>query len=295
MPPERDLNVNEISEDNSRLSKTLKEKKKKKRNIVYDILIVICLIVFCASAFYLGRWMLENYKSGKVISEVKEEVEIEPEKVKTKGGKVIAGMDGDGEEGANAYLDLDMEKLYAKNPDTVGWIRVNGTLVDYPVVQTSNNDYYLTRDFQENYNDAGCPFMDYRNDASDLKNNKNVIIYGHARKDRSMFGSLDYCRQSWWYTEPSFPLIKYTTMTEKTVWQVFSVYTINVNEFYYIRTDFADDSDFLSFVNTVKGFSDHNYGVEINADDTIMTLSTCAYNGKDRLVVHAKLVQTEAR
>ena len=258
-------------------------------------MILICLIVFGISAFYLGRWMLDNYKSGKVTEETKEIAEVETEKVKTKGGKVIAGMEGDEKDGEKGYLDLDVEKLYAANSDAVGWIRVNGTLVDYPVVQTNNNDFYLRRDFKGDYSDAGCPFMDYRNNGKDIKSNKNVIIYAPARKDRSMFGSLDYCRQSWWYNEPSFPYIRYTTLDEKTVWKIFAVYTVNVDDFYYIRTEFADDEDFMDFIGEINKINEHNFGVEVSADDTIMTLSTCAYNGKDRLVVHAKLVQTEAR
>lgn len=286
------------SQKNSKQSKAKNNKgnkTKKKKNIVYDIAIIVCVIVFGISAYYLGSWMWENHKAGKVANEAKEKGGVETETVQTKGGKVIAGMDGDDADGKLSYLNLNMDELYAVNSDTRGWIRVNGTLVDYPVVQCNNNDYYLTHDFEENYNDAGCPFMDYRNNGKNLRANRNVVIYGHARKDRSMFGSLDYCRQSWWLNEPSFPIVRYTTLDEKTVWKIFSVYTINVDEYYYIQTEFGSDSEFMSFVNDVKSFSEHDFGVEVTADDTIMTLSTCAYNGKDRLVVHAKLVQAEPR
>ncbi len=293
MPPEEN-NETVTGSGASRLEKTV-SKKKKKKNIIYDILIAICLIVFAVSAFYLDRWMWDNYKSGKITEETKEIAEVETEKVKTKGGKVIAGMEGDETEGEKDYLDLDVEKLYAANPDAVGWIRVNGTLVDYPVVQAGNNDFYLRHDFKGDYSDAGCPFMDYRNNGKDIKSNKNVIIYAHARKDRSMFGSLDYCLQPWWYGESSFPYIRYTTLDEKTVWKIFAVYTVNVDEFYYIRTEFADDADFMKFIDEINKINEHNFGVDVSADDTIMTLSTCSYGNKDRLVVQAKLIQSEAR
>ncbi len=270
-----------------------KIKKRKKVNFVYDAIIGLCIIVFCVSAFFLGRWLWQNYKTKAVTDNAMEVAGVENSKVDTEVGKVIAGMDGDDGEDSFSYLDLNMEELYARNSDTVGWIRVNGTMVDYPVVQCNNNDYYLTRDFEENYTDAGCPFLDYRNNASDIAANRNFIIYGHARKDRSIFGSLDFCRQSWWQNEDSFHLIRYTSMNQKTVWRIFSAYTINVEDYYYIQTDFGTAEEFELFVNDLRSFSEYNFGVDVGAGDTIMTLSTCAYNGDDRLVVHAKLIQAE--
>lgn len=271
----------------------VKMKKKKKVNFVYDAIIALCIIVFCVSAFFLGRWLWQNMKTKVVTDKAMDLAGLENETVDTEGGKVIAGMDGDDGKDGFSYLDLNMNELYERNHDTVGWIRVNGTLVDYPVVQCGNNDYYLTRDFEENYTDAGCPFLDFRNDASNIAANRNFIIYGHARKDRSIFGSLDFCRQGWWQNEESFQLIRYTSLNQKTVWRVFSAYTINVDEYYYIQTEFGNDDEFVRFVNDLKGFSEYDFGVDVGAGDTVMTLSTCAYNGDDRLVVHAKLVQVE--
>lgn len=270
-----------------------KKKKKKKGDWIFTLLLIICIGVFCFSAYHLGSWLYTNYRASKVTDMAKKAADVENETVSTEGGDVIAGMDGDGEDGTLKYLDLDMDELYAINNDAVGWIRVNGTLVDYPVVQCSNNDYYLTADFEQNSNSAGCPFVDYRNNGTDVTANKNYIIYGHARKDRSMFGSLDYCRQTWWINNSSFRYIRYNTLTQKTVWKVFSVYTINVTGFNYIETDFESDEAFQSFADTVSGLSMYDFGETVTASDTIMTLSTCAYDGHDRLVVHAKLVQVE--
>ncbi len=267
--------------------------KKKKVNFVYDSIIALCIVVFCVSAFFLGRWLWQNYRTASVTDNAKDMAGLSEETVSTEGGKVIAGMEGDDGDGNFSYLDLNMAELYEKNSDVVGWIRVNGTLVDYPVVQCGNNDYYLARDFEGNITGAGCPFLDFRNDAANIAANRNFVIYGHARKDRSIFGSLDFCRQGWWQSEPGFHLIRYTSLNQKTVWRIFSAYTINVDEFYYIQTEFSGDEEFQEFADTLVNLSECDFGVPVGAGDTIMTLSTCAYNGDDRLVVHAKLVQIE--
>ncbi len=272
-----------------------KAQKKKKANLVYDLIIALCIIVFCTSAFFLVRWLWQNQKNKVVVDNAHSIADIsETEKVETEVGKVLAGMEGDEGEEGYSYLDLNMDELSNINSDTVGWLRVNGTMVDYPVVQCGDNEYYLTHDFEGNYTDAACPFLDYRNNAYSITSNRNFIIYGHARKDRSIFGSLDFCRQSWWQNNDSFQLIRYTSHNEQTVWRVFSVYTLKIDDYYYIETEFENDKAFGKFIDDIQDLSERDFGVSVGADDTILTLSTCAYNGDDRLVVHAKLVQVDS-
>lgn len=270
------------------------EKKKKRKRIILDILIVVFAGVFCFSAYKLGRWIYENYNSWKVSEKASRTAHISYETVERDNGKVIAAMKGDDKNDNKVFLDLNIENLKEMNPDTVGWLRVNGTLIDVPVVQAPDNEYYLYHDFEKNYTHVGCPFLDYRNSSSGISDRHN-IIYGHALRSGQMFNSLRYTTQDWWLEDPSMHYVRFTTEDAMTVWQVFSVYTVKLDGYYYIRTDFSGDEDFGGFVQDLKGLSIHDFGVDVGATDRILTLSTCALNGDDRLVVHAKLVQTAQR
>ena len=184
-------------------------------------------------------------------------------------------------------IDVDFKELKKKNKDTVGWIKVNGTNINYPFVQTKDNDYYLTRSFDKTYNDAGWVFLDYRNNIKEL--NKNTIIYAHSRRDRTMFGSLKNILSNGWLKNTDNYIIKLSTEYENTLWQVFSVYHIpTTND--YLRINFANDKEYLEFLNKLKNRSLYNFNTSINEGDYIITLSTC-YNKTDKVVLHAKLIK----
>ena len=188
-------------------------------------------------------------------------------------------------------INVDFEELLNDNSDTVGWIQVNGTNINYPIVQTTNNDYYLTRAFDKSYNDAGWVFMDYRNDAEDF--NKNTIIYAHSRLDKTMFGSLKNILRSGWLDNSDNYVIKLSTPYENTLWQVFSVYHLPTTSD-YLKVEFNSDSDYNDFLNMISSRTAYNFGTSVNTDDKILTLSTC-YANDEKLVVHAKLIKREKR
>ena len=106
----------------------------------------------------------------------------------------------------NESLEVDFNELLKKNPDTVGWIEVKGTNINYPIVQTTDNSYYLTHAFDKTKNEAGWVFMDYRNDAVNF--NQNTILYAHSRLTGSMFGSLKNILESSWYTNKNNHIIR---------------------------------------------------------------------------------------
>ena len=183
---------------------------------------------------------------------------------------------------------IDFDKLKKDNNDTKGWIQVNNTNINYPVVQYRNNDYYLTHSFDKKYTDAGWVFLDYRNNIDDF--DKNTIIYGHARLDRTMFGTLKNILKKDWYTNKNNQIIKLYTLNEYTEWQVFSVYHIET-ENYYITTEFTND-EFKKFIKVLKNRSIYNFNVEVNENDKILTLSTCHLKN-EKIVLHAKLIKKE--
>ena len=188
-------------------------------------------------------------------------------------------------------ISVDFNNLISKNKDTVAWLQLNGTNINYPVVQTSDNNYYLTHAFDGSYNQAGWVYMDYRNNPVEF--DKNTIIYGHGMNNNTIFGTLRYIVENWWYTNPDNAIVKLSTPTENTLWQVFSVYTIP-EEGYYLQTTFNDDKTYLEFLNTLNKRSIYNFNTEINEKDSIITLSSC-YNNELRVVLHAKLIKREKR
>ena len=170
----------------------------------------------------------------------------------------------------------------------MGELIVNNTNINYPVVQGSDNDYYLDHNINKEKNANGWIFLDYRNDAMNL--NKNNIIYGHNMYYSGiMFGTLYKTANSSWYTNPENQIITYNTLYEDMQFQIFSIYRVpDTND--YLKVFFDDDNDFLDFIDMITKRSIYNFNVPVNADDKIITLSTCSNNGTKRLVIHAVLI-----
>jgi sortase B len=174
--------------------------------------------------------------------------------------------------------------LKEKNPDTVGWIKVEGTNIDYPVVRGKNNDFYLNHSFDKSPNGVGWVFADYRDnfDGNDL----NTIIYGHNRRDGTMFGTLKNILKKEWYDNNT--TITYADPSGVYNYKIFSIYRIE-KEDYYITTGFQNKTEYKQFLDTLKSRSIKNFGVELTENDQILTLSTCANDNRYRVVLHAKV------
>lgn len=189
------------------------------------------------------------------------------------------------------YMEVDLYNLKKENSETIAWINVNNTNINYPVVKHNDNDYYLNHDFYGLKNEAGWVFMDYRNNVENF--DKNTIIYAHARKNKTMFGSLKNILNSNWQKNTNNHALKLSTEYFNSIWQVFSVYKIpTTND--YIQTNFDSDELYLEFLSKIKNRSIYNFNVDINSDDKILTLSTC-YTGNQKVVLHAKLIKSQKR
>ncbi|MEG0025963.1 MAG: class B sortase [Bacilli bacterium] len=269
--------------------------KKKQKFNTYTIIIIISIIVFIIGGFFLFKWYIDGAKSNNIQKNIKEKVEIK----ETSGGEAI-NPPARTEEIHNDYWDymkmplinVDFHKLLKINQDTVGWLQVSGTNINYPIVQSGDNDYYLHHAFNGSTNNAGWIFADYRNDLSSL--DKNNVIYGHGRLDTTMFGSLKNILTSNWYNDSNNHVIKLSTLTQNTLWQVFSVYSINA-ESYYITTDFPTTNQYDQFLKTLKSRSIFSFSGNVNPEDKIITLSTCQDNYDHRVVMHAKLIKAETK
>lgn len=282
----------------SRVTYQQKKRRKKKlrfRKWVIVVFLLFFLGIFTFSAYKIYAWYSDNKKVDNLSDDV------------LKNTKVKEKKDNDNTENVNPpedvfndywdyikmnLLEVDFNELLKKNPDTVGWIEVKGTNINYPIVQTTDNSYYLTHAFDKTKNEAGWVFMDYRNDAVNF--NQNTILYAHSRLTGSMFGSLKNILESSWYTNKNNHIIRLSTPTENTMWQVFSVYTIP-KESYYITPNFNSNEAYQEFLNTMKSRSEVEFSAEVNTNDKILTLSTCKDNFGNRVVMHAKLIKKELR
>ena len=144
----------------------------------------------------------------------------------------------------------------------------------------------MNRNFEKEYNGGGWLFADYKNkfDGTD----KNIVIYGHNMKDKSMFGTLENILKEDWYNNEENYIIDFITEETEQKYEVFSVYKIK-NEDYYITTEFKG-KEFEKFIGTLKSRSVKKFDVEVSGEDSILTLSTCADNNEYRVVLHAKKV-----
>ena len=179
------------------------------------------------------------------------------------------------------------DKLLKVNSDMVGWLTVKGVEIDYPVVRTTDNSYYLKRNFYKEKDYNGWVFMDYRNNSIEL--NDNTIIYAHNRFTSGvMFGQLPNIRKKAWLKDKNNYDITFNTLYENGTWRIFSYYSIDVTSDYLITT-FIEKESYQEFLDMITKRSEHKFDTKVTTDDKILTLSTCLDNNQ-RFVVHAVLV-----
>ncbi|MBC8544307.1 MAG: class B sortase [Clostridia bacterium] len=267
-----------------------KEKKPKRKasraeRIILNILLFVCIVVFVFCLYKLGVIIYGYYQNRQVQSQVQTLFYGDSTLKQASGGEEASF----GESAAFEDYTLSLEKLRETNPDVVGWIQVPDTLIDYPVLQTTDNDYYLTKNFYREYNSAGSIFMDYRNDLSAGRD--NLVLYGHRMKDTSMFGNITkFLKEDFFREHPRF-----TFITDGHVYtcEIFAVYQ-TTTDFEYNRVGFDSDTDYLNFIEECRRHSKYATDVTVGPEDTIITLSTCDYaldKEKGRLVMQAKLVE----
>jgi len=268
-----------------------KKKLRLKKKFIYYFLFLIPIPLLIFSTIEIISWLHDSPKTKDIIKNIEDITEVI--EYESEEAEII-----ESEELPNTpywnfikmnLIDVDFKDLKEINSDVVSWLYVGGTNVNYPVVQTTDNDYYLNHAFDKSSNSAGWLFMDYRNDYKDY--GKNTIIYGHNRKDQTMFGSLKNVLAKSWYKDKNNRVIKMSSESNNTLWQIFSVYTIETTND-YIQTFFKDDIDYQNFINLIKERSTANFNTNVTTNDRILTLSTC-HGSTKKLVVHAKLIKIE--
>jgi sortase B len=177
------------------------------------------------------------------------------------------------------------KELLDINKDVVGWIKIPGTKIDYPVVQGDNNQFYLNHDINKEISSHGSIFMDYR---SSHDEELNTVIYGHNMKDGSMFAGLSQYKKADFYEKN--PYIEYDSLGQSMKWQIFSVYIYQLNDDYF-KVYFNDSKEYYQYLDEIIFKSIYDTGVVVTQEDKILTLMTCSYETNDsRIVIHAKRV-----
>ena len=256
--------------------KRLKDDKKKLKTIIS----IVFFIIFIICIAYL---IYNNYSKNKDKEVIKEVQEYEPEvPVEEKQTDKTDTM-------------LKVEELQKSNQDVKGWIKIDNTIIDYPVVQGSDDDYYLTHNYKKEKNKYGSIFLKSKCDLNAI--NSNLIIYGHNMKDAEMFNSLLKYADKTFYDEHK--RINITTESEERQYEIVAVFKSRVfykdeqNVFrYYNYINFENENKYNEYINNVKKEQLYDTGISANYGEQLITLITCEYSQENgRMIVVAKKIQ----
>lgn len=250
------------------------------KNIIYYLTLLLLSIIFIISLKNIINWLYDNHHTKKMIDKISDNTIIK-----------TVDEDNNQEDNTENLIDVDFEKLKKINSDVVGYIIVNNTNINYPVVKTFDNEFYLNHSFDRSYNKAGWVFMDYRNHNEFF--DTNTILYAHGRLDNTMFGSLRNVIEESWYKNQDNYIINYSNDYYNTMWQVFSVYKIKTTND-YLNINFSSPKKYQEFIDLIKNRSVYDFKVDVTSDDKLMTLSSC-YDDINKVVLHAKLIKYQEK
>ena len=191
----------------------------------------------------------------------------------------------------NSYEKIRVEKeeenLYDKYEDYRGWIKIDNTNINYPIVQGKDNSFYLDKDINKNYLSSGSIFMNYLNHGF---NDENTVLFGHHMRNKTMFAQLKkYKEKEFFYGNNDIVIEVENGKVLK--YKVFSAYVTDSKD-NYIKTNFDDKDQYKEFLEDIKNKSQYKSDIDVNENDKIITLSTCSYEFNDaRMVVHGKLLK----
>ena len=263
------------------------KKKERKRKILMAVCVFLCIISFG----YLGAYYQVSAKSAREFEELSALKKAGAWAVNSGNKKVEVHLtDKD-----TPIPDIlpEYKKIHQKNQKLIGWVKIDDTIIDYPVMQTVNNEYYLNHNFNQEEDRNGCIFMDYQCDV--VKGCDNMILYGHHMKSGKMFGTLNKYSEEAYYEE--HPIIQFDTIYEKGKYQVMYVFRSKVYSEedvtfkYYQFINATSEMEFNSYLNEMAELSLYDTGITASYGDKLLTLSTCDYQEKKgRFVVVAKKI-----
>lgn len=263
----------------------------KKREKIRKWILAACMCVAAVCFGYLGMYYyqtkrLDDYASiQQSLKGVPSPIEVTPETVV---------IHYDNQEIVVPDILDEYKTLYSLNKKLIGWIKIDDTYIDYPVLQTSNNEYYLNHNFDQEEDKNGSIFMD--KDCMILPRSTNLILYGHHMRSGRMFGQLDKYSSEDFYEEHKY--IQFDTIYEKGTYEVMYVFRSRIYEEseirfkYYQFIEASSETEFNSYMKEMAEMSLYDTGVTAEFGDELLTLSTCDYyTDYGRFVVVAKKIQ----
>ncbi len=277
--------LEDFDKDMQRQIVAVLKKKEQKRKM----LIAGCLFMCIVSFGYLGAYYQVSAKSAREFEEL---AALKEAGAQYRGStEVKIHLTDDTVETPDILPEYTL--VHQKNQRLIGWVKIDDTIVDYPVMQTVNNEYYLDHNFNQEEDRNGCIFMDYQCDV--IRGCDNIILYGHHMKSGKMFGTLNKYGKESYYEE--HPVIQFDTIYEKGTYQVMYVFRSKVYSEedvtfkYYQFINAASEKEFNSAMNEMAALSLYDTGVTASYGDQLLTLSTCDYQeNKGRFVVVAKKI-----
>lgn len=285
----------------------------------YSILYVILIVSFISILGYLSYdFVIRPYLSNKVLNETKDlfyKDDNDEDNINTdnhdENDTIVDNLNDIPNETDDTELDstdtitepkdsmgrlLQFHELLTVNEDIKGWLNIPKSNIDYPIVQSSDDDpeFYLTRNFLKDKDKAGTIFLDINSSVED--NTKNFVLHGHNMTSTdNMFHYLLEYNSIEYYKER--PVIKFDTIYDKGDWKIFALIKTNGSSdteplFDYTRSVFLNDYDFLDFLYDIQIRSIYDYGIDLNEDDQIISLSTCSYEVDNyRTVIFARKIR----
>lgn len=268
----------------------LREMKKRER--IRRGIVAVCSLLVVGSLAYLANYSyrtkrLDDYAA--IQKNLKNTALTTPETPETP----VIHYDDDT---ADTLPDIlpEYQTLYSLNKRLIGWVKIDDTYIDYPVLQTVNNDYYLNHNFDQEEDKNGSIFLD--KDCSIYPRSTNLILYGHHMRSGRMFGQLNKYSSEKFYKEHKY--IQFDTIYEKGTYEVMYVFRSKIYEEseivfkYYQFTDAVSETEFESNMMQMADMSLYDTGVSAEYGDELLTLSTCDYYTSDgRFVVVAKKIR----
>ena len=249
-------------------------------------LLLICSIVLLSISIYSLMGMFFQEKKDDSLQKQLEEIYEDGDRAQEPEGELPSG------ESAPFVVDEGILALHEKNPDCIGWLTIEGTMINYPVMyHPEEENYYLHRDFNGEYSANGCLFL-----AEECVpgNSDNLIIYGHHMNSGKMFADLEKYKDEGFYEE--HPTILFRTIWGNEQYQILSAFTTPVytgNDFnYYSFIKAQKGADYEYFIREIKRKAIYETGITAEYGDKLLTLSTCEYSQRNgRMVVVAKKIQ----
>ncbi len=255
----------------------------------FTLIQILLFFVFLICSVYLGAKLFSGNRAEHDLKQLQENVNTDSAAPAQSGDAPVAEEQRESNGMLTRYFNL-----YSQNTDMIGWVKIDGTSIDYPIMQSTDNDYYLHRDFHGQYSEAGVPFLDYQCITGGDDESENLIVYAHNMHNGAMFHDLLSYKDKSFFEQHRY--ISFDTMYERYTYEIFAVFHTSVgsdSEFrYYDFTNAPTRRAVRTFIEECKSRSLYDTGVAADGHDRLLTLSTCSYNtNNERFAVIARRIK----